>query len=580
MSRSVARRTRRALLVAAALVVVAAAWCAWQVAQTYRDLSAARTDAAALRVAVSSRDDPGSRAALADLVRHTGSAAERTSSATWGVLVRLPVVGDDARGVRLTSQVLSDLSRDGLQPVVDSVTDLGALTPQNGRIPLDAVARLQDPVDRAATAFDTAADRLAAEDPLGYDPRWRSRFRDLRREVSAADDALRAATRAVRVLPSMLGRDGPRRYLVVVQNNAELRSTGGLPGAVVVVEAVEGQVTLVEQFAASSLPETEKPVLPLSAEEREVYGRQLGTWFLDANFTPDFPRASELWRARYEQVGPPVDGVVAVDPVTLGHVLEATGPVSSGGLELTAENAASTLLNTVYLQIADPFAQDRVFQDVAQAVFARVTTGVAAPDVLLAALARGAAERRVLVHSFHAAEQRVLEGTVVAGELSTSPTGDPHLGVYLNDNTGSKLSYYLRTDVEARAARCVDEVQTVRVTARFRSVVPEGATLPDSVTGGGRYGFPPGDQLVAVRLYGPVGGTVADVELDGEPLEPLQAATHEGRPVVTAFVYLKPGDGVELTWDSTTGPGQTGDVHVDVTPGLSGSADSVVPSAC
>lgn len=577
MSRRAARGTRRALLVLGLLALAALAWCGWQVAQTYRDLAAARQDAAALQDAVSRRDHAGARVALDALVRQTGSAAERTSARTWDVLVRLPVLGDDAQGVRTTSEVLSDLSRDGLAPVVDSLPDLDALTPRGGRLALDAVARLQAPVQRSAAAFATADARLAAEDPSGYDPRWRSQFRDLRQQVAAADEALRAAARAVRVLPSMLGADGPRRYLVIVQNNAEVRATGGLPGAVVVVEAVDGQVSLAGQLAAASLPEADAPVLPLTAEEQQVYGAQMGTWFLDANFTPDFPRAAELWRARYEQVAAPVDGVVAVDPVTLGYVLEATGPVTAGGLELTAENAASTLLNTVYLQIADPFAQDRVFQDVAEAVFTRVTTGMAAPDVLLA---RGAAERRVLVHSFHAPEQRVLDGTVVAGALPTGQAGDPHVGVYLNDNTGSKMSYFLRTAVDARASRCVRDIQTVRATARFRSDAPSAPPLPDSVTGGGLYGFPPGDQLVAVRLYGPVGGTVDGVELDGEPLEPVQAATHEGRPVVTAFVYLKPGDGVELTWDSTTGPGQTGDVHVDVTPGVSGSSDSVVPSAC
>ena len=72
---------------------------------------------------------------------------------------------------------------------------------------------------------------------------------------------------------------------------------------------------MARQVASNSFGETAEPVLPLTAAERLVYGDELGTYFLDANFTPDFPRASALWRARWEQVYPEqVDGVVVDRP--------------------------------------------------------------------------------------------------------------------------------------------------------------------------------------------------------------------------------------------------------------------------
>ncbi|TFB67457.1 DUF4012 domain-containing protein [Cryobacterium sp. Hz9] len=37
--------------------------------------------------------------------------------------------------------------------------------------------------------------------------------------------------RAVQLLPAMLGADGQRSYLLLFQNNPEVRATGGLPGA-------------------------------------------------------------------------------------------------------------------------------------------------------------------------------------------------------------------------------------------------------------------------------------------------------------------------------------------------------------
>ena len=47
----------------------------------------------------------------------------------------------------------------------------------------------------------------------------------------------------------MLGSDGPRHYLLVVQNNAEIRSTGGLPGSFMILNAEDGKLSLGTQRA-------------------------------------------------------------------------------------------------------------------------------------------------------------------------------------------------------------------------------------------------------------------------------------------------------------------------------------------
>ena len=206
-----------------------------------------------------------------------------------------------------------------------------------------------------------------------------------------------------------------------MQNNAEIRATGGLPGAVSLLEADQGKVRLTRQMAGSAFPELKKPILPLTKEELSLYDRQLGTYFVDANFTPDFPRAAELWRARWERdLGDRIDGVLSLDPVTLSYLLEATGPIEApGGVTLTAENAVDELLNKVYSRFPDPKAQDAWFGLVAKRIFEEVSTGVDDPQRLVQALARGAAEHRVAVHSFDDAEQGRLAGTAVAGELVT-----------------------------------------------------------------------------------------------------------------------------------------------------------------
>ncbi len=577
------RRWRLSLVAVIVLLACGLAWVGWQVRHVNQDLSAAVADADQLQSAVATGDDAATSASLAALQVDSQAAADRTGGLTWSVLTRLPAVGDDARGVQVVSDVIADLSRDGLPTLTTTARDLDAIVPRSGAIPLRKVMALQQPVSTGAEAFGVADRRLAGEDPSQYVDRLAVKYRDLAHQVSQAADALRSADTAVRLLPAMLGADGPRSYLLVSENNAEIRATGGLPGAVSLVHTSNGKVEMAGQVASNSFGETAEPVLPLTAAERLVYGDELGTYFLDANFTPDFPRASALWRARWEQVYPDrVDGVVSIDPVALSYLLEATGPVEVGDLRLTADNAVDELLHQVYRRYEDPADQDVVFRAVARGVFDRVAQGVDSPRTLLTALARGAEEGRIYVHDFDPAQQAELSGSRVAGELVVDPDAPPQVGVYLNDNTGSKMSYFLRYDVGVDATSCEDGVQGLSGRAQLTSEAPaDAADLPAYITGGGVYGTSPGSQQVSVNLYGPVGGSVTSLRLDGRPVEGAQVVVDRGRPVVTVAVLLRPRAHVELTWTMTTGPGQADAAQVTTTPSIErGGNRFQVPSAC
>jgi hypothetical protein len=111
----------------------------------------------------------------------------------------------------------------------------------------------------------------------------------------------------------------------------------------------------------------------------------------------------------------------------------------------------------------------------------------------------------------------------------------------------------------------------------------DAKALPDYVTGAARYGIPVGQQLVLVRLYAPYGGSISDLEVDGKAIDPdvLQVVELDGRPVVTLTAQLADPEGTELTWTMQSGPGQTGDTDLQVTPSiLPGTSDATLASAC
>jgi hypothetical protein len=569
------------LSVVVALLVLAGllAWHAWQ---ANKNLTAAVDDANRLESAVSAGDQAQIDGALADLQKHSTAAADHTGGPTWSLLTLAPGVGDDARGVRLVSQVVADLSNEGLAPLVDSAGRLDTMLPDGGQVSIPAIRDLQAPVGEAAAALDDAEGELATEDPDGFIKRLADKYRELADRVADAAHAMNAADRALDVLPSMLGSEGQRNYLLVFQNNAEVRATGGLPGAVSLVTAQGGRVEMTRQTTGSSFGMRPSPVLPLTEAETDLYGRQLGTYFVDANFTPDFARSADLMRARWQEVyGGQLDGVISIDPVALSYVLAATGPIRVGDTTISSQNVVDELLHEVYLRYPDPDDQDQFFSEVARAAFDRFSDGgVSDPRKLLSALGQGADEGRIYVRSFDEQEQSAIGDSEVAGDFVTDPAADPQITVTMNDTTGAKMSYYLRYSVEAMSMSCEDGVQTLAVSARLSSRAPDDAAdLPRTITGGGAFGVDPGNQLVTVRLFAPVGGAVSAFAIDGRSFDPGDVAV-EGRPVATSYIVLQPGDTADVTWSVVTGADQSGPAHLWVTPSIDNSDTTDVPSTC
>jgi hypothetical protein len=569
-------------IVVAALVALAA-YAGWLLWSAGHQLAAAAEDASAVKAAALG-DDPGRvKDAIADFADHASSAAGATDSPVWSLMTHLPAIGDDARGVRTVSRVADDLAGNGLDELADAAGDIDALLPQDGGIDVSKVQSLVEPVADGHAALDEARDALAQEDPSGFTESLKLRYRDLQGQIADAADAMGVADRALRVMPQMLGADGKRNYLLIMQNNAEIRATGGLPGAVSLVTADHGRIQMVREVSAVVFGHAPAPVLPLAAGEREVFGDNLGRYFQDANLTPDFPRSADLWKARWEQTQPErVDGVISLDTVTLSYLLTALGPVDVDGVHLTSDNVVDELLSKVYARLPDPAAQDAFFAKVASTVFASTMSFDGDRKALLTALGRAADERRMLIHDFDDAVQQQFDGSAVSGDLSSPAETMPQVGVYFGDGTLSKMSYYLRYDAQVRATSCVGGVQRYTARVTLRSTAPKDArtTLPVDVTGSTLPANTRGEQLVVVYAFAPEGGTSSRFDDNDIDLAQFDAEIG-GRKVIVTWVPLKPGDVKDLNWTMSSKAGQTGATHISVTPSVErGTKSTTVGSAC
>jgi hypothetical protein len=564
------------------LALVAAAWAAWLAFRTRSELLDAKASAHDLSQALADGDNERATASLREFTTSVDSAHRNTRSVVWRVADHLPFVGDDARAVATVADVGHAVAHEALAPLVAEANGgiANQLAPHGGRFDLGALQRLQPVLARARRSFDTADVRLADVHRGGLLGGVRGPLDDLGDQLGNARSGLDAADRAVTVLPSMLGADGPRQYLLMFNNNAEVRATGGMPGAWGLLRASNGRLDLVRQGSAREFGELPEPVLPQSPAEKAIYDVLPAVFFQDTNFTPEFPRTAELAREMFQRkYGDKVSGVVGVDTVTLGYIIGATGDISvPGGPTLTQDNAAATLLNGVYRALVDPDAQDAYFAKVARTVFDNISSGVDSPTALAKALAQSVREGRLHIHSFFPKEQAELDGSMIAGNVDFSHGPRPQVGVYVNDATGSKMSYYLRTRVRMTSDRCDGGAQALTAYADFQMVQPAPGELNAYITGGGEYGTPAGQQLVLVRVYGPAGGRLSDFEFDGKPIH-YTTVVDRGRPVVTTVVQLTGGQTVHVRWSVDTD--EPGRAQLSVTPGLGAEpATRDVPSTC
>ncbi len=128
-------------------------------------------------------------------------------------------------------------------------------------------------------------------------------------------------------LPAVLGVSKRKTYLVLFQNNMELRPTGGFIGSYGLMTFDGGRMsdlTVNDVYSADGqLNGHVEPPTPI-----KDYLGEANWWLRDSNWDPDFPTSAK--RAEWfldKEVGKQVDGVISTDLFPIKEVLKSTGPI-------------------------------------------------------------------------------------------------------------------------------------------------------------------------------------------------------------------------------------------------------------
>lgn len=529
------------------LLILAVAWIGVRGFLARGHLERAVGDVNTLRSQLTGGDTAAVQGTAKHLQDEAGAARSLTGDPIWGASQYIPFFGTNLRAVRQVSVVVDDVARNAVTPVSGVVGKFStdSFAPKNGKIDLQPIEDAQPAVAKATSTLQRAERDAQAIDTSATLSPVTTAVGQLRNALQSASAQAGTANRIVQLAPAMLGHDGDRNYLLLFQNNAELRAGGGIPGAVARLQVDDGHIKLAAQASSTDFGKFDQPVLPLDEDTKSLYGSITGEYIQDVTLTPRFDVSAKLAREMWKQkFGEEVDGVLAIDPVTLSYILRATGPVQlPTGDTLTSDNAVKLLLSDAYSKYPDPKVQDAFFASAASAVFEKVSSGTFDTKQFIAALTQGADEDRLRLWSADNGEQQLINGTSVSGALPSASKATRQFGVYLNDGTGSKMDYYLDKKVSVGSSVCRKDgrpTSVVQVTLKNTAPADAATSLPEYVTGGGDFGTEPGKIKTLMAVYAPSNAIYLGASQDGKAAG-LQTTVDGDHPVAQLRTLLAPG---------------------------------------
>ena len=201
-------------------------------------------------------------------------------------------------------------------------------------------------VDELTDTLILAQQEVDKVNPNRYPGIWgitkiKKQLTTLRESVDSAVAFADEARPLVKVLPSLLGESEEKKYLVLFQNDKELRPTGGFITAYGVFSADKGVIRAQDSSDIYNLDNSirSKPKAP---EPILKYLPNVNVWHLrDTNLSPDFVESMLVFNSLYKKApgNVDVDGIIALDTQVLVSTIKILDDeVVAGGITFTSKN--------------------------------------------------------------------------------------------------------------------------------------------------------------------------------------------------------------------------------------------------
>ena len=369
-------------------------------------------------------------------------------------------------------------------------------------------------------------------------------------------------------LLDILGDKYFKRYLVVFQNNNEIRPTGGFIGSFAIIDIDRGEIKNIEIPGGGSYDiQGQLRELVISPEPFHLIN---SAWqFQDSNWFPDFPASAKKMMWFYEKSGgSSVDGVVAINASLMEDLLEIIGPVemSEYGKTMTSENFIDETQKLVEFDYdKEENKPKQVIADMAPKVLENLLDMDAGQLSLFSEVMHKAIlDKDVMVYSKNPDTEEKLESFGLSGKLRDISEFSDYLMVVDTNIAGQKTDGKIVKEI-THISEIQDDgsiINTIKIVRRHMGVkgtvfsgvrnvnylrlyVPSGSTLLSAE------GFkaPPADLFES-----PIDGYVPDKDLQEiqgvvyvDPKTGTRINNEFGRTVFGNWIMVDPGQEVTLT---------------------------------
>ena len=142
----------------------------------------------------------------------------------------------------------------------------------------------------------------------------------LKRNVKSFSETLKATSEHFPAIMSLLGDQYPHRFMILLQNNDEIRPTGGFIGSYIILDMDNGYIEKMETHDVYDLDGSYGGIIPVPAVMQDFTDNLR---LRDANYSPDFPTSAAKIRWILEkEKGPSVDTIIAVNQSLMQEFLE------------------------------------------------------------------------------------------------------------------------------------------------------------------------------------------------------------------------------------------------------------------
>ena len=416
--------------------------------------------------------------------------------------------------------------------------------------------KVANDIDPFLIKLEKVGDELAKVDASKYpetmgDVSVRSSIVYAQTTLSSLNDYAPDLKQALVIVPKVLGVGNvDKRYMIIMQNNAEMRPTGGFWTNYATFKIRNAMPN--SDFSSKDMYSIDYTLDALDA----YYDFSVGLpdplrkhllverWFArDANFSPDFPTSVAQFMKSYNlamRVNPtevkPVEGVFAIDTDVVSELLEVTGPATVNGVTYTQDNVTLELEKIASLALKEQANRKKVLGDLME----RMLVNVFESDKNLwpKLIDKGVDllnRKHIIVYMTDPEIQALLEKYNYAGRLIDVPQGD-YIAVITANLGGDKTNMFIKREI-TNTVENANGTLTKTVKVKYTYGPAEG-----------EYAYFAKMYKDYVRLYVPKGSTLISVEgsEDGQGTGEELTKTY-----FSGFITLGPGETQEITFKYT-----------------------------